>query len=76
MNQKQTTAIHCNTGMVIWTHTELEKLPSMIEVRPTVLPSLYKPFIGFWQPRKAGLNKHTEKSWIHKIHKITSLEMI
>jgi len=36
----------------------------------------YKPFIGFWQPRKAGLNKHAEKSCIHNIHKITSLEMI
>ena len=35
-----------------------------------------KPFIGFWQPWKAGLNKHTEKSCIHKIHKITLLEMI
>jgi len=35
-----------------------------------------KPFIGFWQPRKAGLNKHTETSCIHNIHKITSLEMI
>ena len=35
----------------------------------------YKPFVGFWQPRKAGLNKHTGKSYIHKIHKITSLEM-
>jgi len=29
--------------------------------------------IGFWQPRKAGLNKHTGKSCIHKI---TSMEMI
>ena len=27
----------------------------------------YKPFIGFWQLRKAGLNKHTGKSCIHKI---------
>ena len=35
-----------------------------------------KPFIGFWQPRKTGLDKHTEKSCIHKIHKITSLETI
>jgi len=35
-----------------------------------------KPFIGFWQPGKAGLNKQTEKSCIHNIHKITSLEMI
>ena len=38
-----------------------------------------KPFIGFWQPRKSGLNKHTGKSCIHKIHnihKITSLEMM
>ena len=34
---------------------------------------LYKPFIGFWQPRKAGLNKHTGKSCVHKD---TSLEMI
>jgi len=33
-----------------------------------------KPFIGFWQPRKAGLNKHTGKSRIHKIHKITSTD--
>jgi len=32
--------------------------------------------IGFWQPREAGLNKHTGKSCIHKIRKITSLEMI
>jgi len=36
----------------------------------------HKLFFGFWQPRKAGLNKHTGKSCIHKIHKITSLEMI
>jgi len=43
----------------------------------TASPNIYyKPFIGFWQPRKAGLNKHTEKSCIHNIHKITSLEMI
>jgi len=35
-----------------------------------------QPFIGFWQPRKAGLNEHTGKSCIHKIHKITSLETI
>jgi len=32
---------------------------------------VHKPFIGFWQPRKAGLNKHTGKSCIHKIHKAT-----
>jgi len=31
-----------------------------------------KPFIGFWQPRKAGLNKHTGISCIHNIHKNTS----
>ena len=36
----------------------------------------HKPLIGFWQPRKAGLNKHTGKSCTHKIHKITSLKMI
>jgi len=43
----------------------------------TASPNIYyKPFIGFWQPRKAGLNKHTEKSCIHNIHKITSLETI
>ena len=48
----------------------------------TLTPSrrvVHKPFIGLWQPRKAGLNKHTGKSCIHKLHnirKITSLEMI
>jgi len=29
----------------------------------------HKPFIGFWQPRKAGLSIQTGKSCIHKIHK-------
>jgi len=29
----------------------------------------YKPFIGFRQPGKAGLNKLTGKSYIHKIQK-------
>ena len=36
----------------------------------------HKPLIGFWKPRQAGLNIHTGKSCIHKIHKITSLQMI
>ena len=33
-----------------------------------------KPFIGFRQPRKAGLNKYTKKSCIG-LHEITSLQM-
>ena len=24
-----------------------------------LIHNTHKPFIGFWQPRKAGLNKHT-----------------
>ena len=56
----------------------LRHLPQ--EVRKYALASLLlpaaavdKPFIGFCQPRKAGLNKLTGKSCVHKIglHKIT-----
>jgi len=41
--------------------------PPCVPSQPTLL---HKPFIGFWQPRKAGLNKHTGKSCVHKIHNI------
>ena len=36
----------------------------------------YKPFIGFWQPRKAGLNKHTGKSCTHDTHTHTRLTAV
>ena len=51
-------------------------VPNETDLPSHLMTATNKPFIGFWQPRKAGLNKHTGKSCIHKIHKITSLEMI
>jgi len=27
--------------------------------------TVYKPFIGFWQPRKAGLNRTCEEHWLY-----------
>jgi len=43
------------------------------KIRILISGTLNKPFIGLWQPQKAGLKKHTGKSCIHKI---TLLEMI
>jgi len=62
------------TQLTTYTHTRpfVRGLPG----EPVCRKVNNKPFVGFWQPRKAGLNKHTGKSCIHKIHKITSLEMI
>jgi len=60
-------------------HQEKEKSIKVNGDESDVPMTFHKQFIGFWQPQKAGLNKHTGKSCkhkIHNIHKITSLEMI
>jgi len=53
--------------------------PSIARVRAAAISGVamgcHKPFVGFWQPRKAGLNKHTGKSCIHKIY-ITANDLV
>jgi len=57
-------------GCSWWRHYEnllLQPIRRAMQKRINWSNAIHKPFIGFWQPRKAGLNKHAGKSYIHKI---------
>ena len=47
-------------------------IPTVDDFHATRLPSLNKPFVGFWQPRKAGYRKimHTQNTQHHCVSTI------